>query len=109
MRNLFSRNIKKLSPGMRGMYLVTTQSSTHIWNLDDMEYTRVPGKKSRNSFAYDYVPAKITLIAKWPEVGNISCIFYDDPYDRSMEQYRISSKIKSIKKISPKKYPGVGK
>jgi hypothetical protein len=91
--------IEKLEPGMTGSYLVTTQSSQHIWNLDTMEYTRLPGEYSP-LFDYDGNTVKLNYVEVWPEVGGRSSIVYDDLlYPDSIEQWRISSTIASIEKI----------
>lgn len=92
-------SIKKLEPDMTGSYLVTTKSSQHIWNLDTMEYTRLPGEYSP-SFDYDGNTVKLSYVEVWPEVGGRSSIIYDDlEYPNALEQWRISSTIASIEKI----------
>jgi hypothetical protein len=93
-------SIEKLEPGMTGSYLVTTQSSEHIWNLDTMEYTRLPGEYSP-SFDYDGNTVKLSYVQVWPEVGGRSSIVYNDlRYPNAVEQWRISSTIASIEKIT---------
>lgn len=93
--------ITKLGPDDTGVYLVTTQGSQHIWNLDDMTYTRLPGLQSKSgSMEFDAIPVKLTRVERWPEVGSTSFIFYDDLYmPDTLEQWRQSSRIDRIEKI----------
>jgi hypothetical protein len=88
--------MNKLEPETGGRWLVTTQRSQHLWDLDEMTYTRLPGDGSQ-SFGFDGEPMKLTKVIQAPEVGNVSVIYYDDPrFPELYEQFRISSLIKSI-------------
>ena len=92
--------VDELTPDMKGKWLVTTQGSTHIWDLDDMTYKRQPGKSSPQ-FSEDMQIVKLTRVEIWPKVGFRSMLFYDDPDDpQHVEQWRISSRIESIVRIS---------
>lgn len=87
----------ELKPSDRGRWLVTTQGSTHIWDLDRFTYTRLPGPNASGRFEYDAQPMRITAVARWPKVGDVSKVFYDDPqYPLDLEQWRVSSRIVSI-------------
>ena len=90
----------ELKPGMTGKYLIKTRNSQHIWDLDNMLYCRMPGENS-NKFSYDNDFVKLTYIIRWPKVGDYSHIFFDDlDYPDTLEQWRISSIIKSIEPIN---------
>lgn len=87
----------ELKPSDHGRWLITTQNSTHIWDLDRWTYTRLPGPNASGRFDYDGVAARISRVARWPKVGDFSMIFYDDPEQPlDMEQWRKSSRIVSI-------------
>ena len=96
------QQVAALAPGMGGCWLVETQGSTHVWDLDAMTYTRMPGPRSRSgSFDYDNQPMPITHVERWPHVGSTSLVFFDDPNepDRA-EHWRRSSHIVSITEIA---------
>jgi len=58
-----------LTPDLGGRWLVTTQGSTHVWDLDAMTYERRPGPESpAGAMAYDGIPHRITRVERWPEV-----------------------------------------
>jgi|GEM_PF-4061625 len=92
------RDVDALTLEMNGSWLVKTQSSEHMWNLDHMTYTRLPGLRSRSgAFAFDHQPMAITRVDRWPRVGSTSLLWYDDPTDPDRtEQWRQSSRIVSI-------------
>jgi hypothetical protein len=93
--------VDALTSEMNGSWLVKTQSSEHIWNLDHMTYTRLPGSRSRSgAFAFDQRPMAITRVERWPRVGSSSLLWYDDPTDPDhTEHWRQSSGIISINEI----------
>lgn len=85
---------------MTGKYLIKTRNSQHIWDLDNMLYCRMPGGDS-NKFSYDNDFVKLTYIFRWPKVGDYSHILYDDlDNPDTLEQWRMSSIIKSIEPIN---------
>ena len=58
---------------MGGRWLVTTQGSTHLWDLDAMTYSRRPGPNSLSGgFAWDQQAMPITKVLRWPAVGGRS-------------------------------------
>lgn len=88
----------ELAPSMGGRWLVTTQGSTHEWDLDAMTYMRMPGAESRSGgFPMDGERVLITRVGRWPRVGSTSFLWCDDPAspDR-LEHWRQSSTIVSI-------------
>jgi hypothetical protein len=80
---------------MTGRWCVRSRRTSHTWDLDQMTYTRHPGAQSQ-AFAYDDEPQPITRVTAWPRVGEVSCVWFDDPQDGLVEQYRVSSTIQSI-------------
>lgn len=92
--------VDALTPGMTGRWLVTTQGSRHVWDLDAMTYQRIPGA-GRGQFAYDLRVVKITRVERWPRVGDVFHVMYDDPREPTRwEQWRRSSAIRRIERIA---------
>lgn len=93
------QSIDALSPDDTGRWLVTTQGSRHIWDLDQRTYQRLPGE-GRSSFAHDGGIMTLTRVERWPAVGNTSFIWFDDPTEPHMiEHWRQSSTIVSIERL----------
>ncbi|WP_406832818.1 hypothetical protein ABEG17_08350 [Pedococcus sp. KACC 23699] len=84
-----------LSPRVGGRWLVRTKETEHVWDLDAGTYTRLPGPTS-SSMAYDGVPVQFTRVQMWPQVGQRSLVFFDDLSHAFVEQWRVSSRIRSI-------------
>lgn len=93
--------IEELTADTGGRWLVTTQGSTHEWDLDAMTYKRIPGPESRaGAMLQDGEAMKITGVDRYPEVGATSFVWYDDPvHPFAIEQWRQSSTIVSIEKL----------
>jgi hypothetical protein len=95
------RDVDALTPGINGSWLVKTQGSDHIWNLDHETYTRIPQSHSRSgAFAFDHQPMSITRVERWPRIGSTSLLWYNDPTDSDLtEHWRQSSSVVSITEI----------
>lgn len=94
--------VETLEGRTSGIWLVTTQGSRHLWDLEAMTYTRLPGRSS-SSFSYDGEPRRITRVERWPTVDDYSVVFYDDPHSPfTREQWRSSSTIRSIERLRPR-------
>jgi len=92
--------VEELRGGMRGRWLVTTKRSRHVWDLDAGTYQRLPGESSQQ-FAHDGDAHRITRVEHWPALGTSSFVWFDDPgHPESIEQYRISSPIRSITRLA---------
>lgn len=50
-----------------GRWLVTTEHSRHIWDLDAMTYTRLPEHPDAQPHAYDETVVKINRVVHNPE------------------------------------------
>lgn len=96
------RQVDALTPGLGGRWLVETQGSTHVWDLDAMTYTRAPGPRSLSgSFDFDQQPMPIAHIERWPQVGSTSLVYLDGPHEpERAELWRRSSRIVSITEIA---------
>ncbi|MFS3128098.1 hypothetical protein ACLM5J_06810 [Nocardioides sp. Bht2] len=90
--------VTQLKPGMRGVWLVETQGSSHIWDLDNMTYTRRPGPSSHaGGMRFDGNAMPITRVEAWPKVGESFFVWFDDPDEPQLvEHYRISSTVSGI-------------
>lgn len=93
--------VEALTPDMRGVWKVTTQGSTHHWDMDNRRYTRFPGEHSLSgAFDYDREPQPITRVDLYPKVGSFFRVWYDDPeFPDRIEQFRQSSEITRIERV----------
>lgn len=93
--------VEELHPSMGGRWLVTTQGSTHVWDLDTWTYERRPGPDSPSGpMPYDNERHRITRVDWWPAVGGQSLLYYDDPSNPwEREQFRRSSVITRIERL----------
>ena len=92
-----SEFVDELTEDMTGKYLVTTQGSTHLWDLDARHYVRNPGPESLSiGFAdhHNNRPLQWTKVERWPVVGDtfLTILHGDMPWHRS-------STIRSIEKV----------
>lgn len=98
--------IYQLNSDMKGRYLVTTQGSEHIWDLDNMTYQRLH-KSGNNAMFYDGQLLAIDEVIQWPEIGQSFYFFFTYKYtvsgndfDEDVEvlepRWHLSSTIKSI-------------
>lgn len=71
-----------------------------------MAYQRLPGPGSK-SFDCDGQLYSIDGAGAWPAVGRSSLVFFDDPNDLGIEQWRICSTIRSIACLAPTLNPNV--
>lgn len=83
-----------------GRWLITTQGSQHILDLDAGTWKRIPGE-GRSSFSHDDEVLEFTRIEAWPRVGSIFRVVFDDPgMPDYVEHWRQSSTIKSIEEMN---------
>lgn len=101
--------LDKLDAAVSGVWLVISKGSQHMWNLDAMTDTRVPGAaRLSGTFALDGRPIPIARVERWPRVGATSLFFFDDPTETARyEHYRQSSRIKSITRVAEIQEDGV--
>jgi hypothetical protein len=102
METEIGSTVEQLTADLSRRWLVTTQGSTHIWDMNSRTYMRIPGEASRvGSFDYDGTAHRITRVDRYPKVGSFSVVWFDDPLDPTwMEQFRQSSEITRIERIS---------
>lgn len=88
---------RALGPDDVGQWLVFTQGSVHLWDLDARTYRRQPGN-GRSRFEWDGRTVRITHVGRWPVVGQTSLVWFDDPArPDKVEQWRQSSTIREIR------------
>lgn len=92
--------VDALSPDAGGRWLVTTQGSEHIWDLDDMTYARMRGE-GRERWKFDGQTHPIVRVDRWPRVDSTFLVYCDDPTDEHIEQSRRSSIVRTIERLEP--------
>ena len=93
-----AEQVEVLQPEMGGRWEVQTRSSTHIWDLDHMTYTRLPGTDSA-AMPFDGQEVPLSRVDAWPAVGHRTLLFFDDPQNPLREHWRICSRIRSITRL----------
>ncbi|TLP98616.1 hypothetical protein FEF26_04255 [Nesterenkonia salmonea] len=95
---------QQITPEDTGRWLITSQGTQHIWDLDKMTYMRMPSAASKSgSRVYDNMPMQITRVVWWTEVGDRAYLWFDDlEHPRFFERYRMSSVIRKIERLSDK-------
>lgn len=88
--------VTELTSGMGGRWLVTTRGSQHVFDLDHMTYTRIPGA-GRGQFLGDGQPQRIWNIGAWPKVGSSFYLEWDWTY--TQVQTRLSSTVQRIERL----------
>lgn len=93
--------VEKITAESTGIYLVKTQGSTHLWNLDEGWYVRNP---TRTDSTYSEVlrglgglngtQQPLEKVERYPEVGGTFMVFLPPPHN-----YHRSSQIRSIERI----------
>lgn len=93
--------VDSLDGSMDGAWLVTTQGSHHLYEIHDgsVLWTRIPGN-ARDAFVGDAAPHPLTRVARWPAVGDVAFVWFDDPQSPMLvEQWRRSSTIVRIERV----------
>lgn len=90
-----AEGVQRLSPDMSGRWRVFTKRTVHVWDLDRGTYVRLPGAGS-SAFDWDGVEAPILTVRVWPALGEPFFLFFRDPRNLVMEQWRISSPVRRI-------------
>ena len=92
-----TETVQELTSDMGGVWLVTTQGSTHIWDLDNWTYTRRPGR-GRGNFVGDGVPQRIWSVGRFPKLGESFYVELDESL--TQVQTRLSTEVVRIERIS---------
>jgi hypothetical protein len=88
----------RLTARSTGRWLVRSQGSRHLIDLDAMTYQRLPGP-GRARFAHDGHPVRLTRMNRWLRVGSTFLVWVDDPTRPDLlEHWHQSSTIVSITK-----------
>lgn len=89
--------VQELNSTMTGRWLVTTGGSQHVWDLDTLTYTRIPGPGRGNS-SYDGVPQRIWAVKAWPKLGSSFYVELDVSF-RQIE-WRLSTAVRRIERMA---------
>ncbi|MCB1257311.1 MAG: hypothetical protein KDB26_09415 [Microthrixaceae bacterium] len=92
-----AETVTELTANSRGVWLVTTQGSTHVWDLDAWTYERRPGS-GRSQFIGDSSPQPIWDVKVFPRVGHSFYVELDDT--ATQIQFRISTEVVRIERLS---------
>ena len=87
-----------LDPQMSGRWLVGTRNTQHLWDLDTMAHTRLSGPRS-SYMEHDGRACHISRVVIWPRVGIRAFVWVEDPSDPLMEHYRVTSPVRSIRRV----------
>lgn len=93
--------VTALTAESSGVWLVTTQGTQHVIDLDAMTYTRYPNAASRGgAFVADGSEQTIWRIDIYPAIGSSFLIWIDDPVaPETVAHWRMSSTVKSIERV----------
>lgn len=95
-----NETVEELTPESRGRWLVTTQGSTHLWDLDHMTWARFPGPRSlAGAFLADAEDLPIRKIGRYPKIGDTSLVYCDSPANPKLCHWRQSSMIAKIERL----------
>ena len=89
--------VSELTADTGGRWLVTTQGSQHVWDLDAWTYERRPGR-GRGQFQGDGSAQPIWSVGRFPRVGESFYVELDDT--ATSVQTRISTEVRRIERIT---------
>lgn len=90
---------ESLDETMTGRWLVATQESEHVWDLDAKTVTQKRGSGSGGGFIGDSEELEVLQVHMWPTVGQASYIVVKIPSSGEF-QWRQSSTIREIEELS---------
>lgn len=87
-----------IGPESTGRWLITTQGSQHVLDVDEQTYQRLPGR-GRSGFAHDQRTVPFSRVEQRPAVGSAFVLWFDDPDSPDEIVYwRRSSTIRAIER-----------
>ncbi|WP_150461067.1 hypothetical protein [Nesterenkonia ebinurensis] len=99
------QQIARLTAGSGGRWLVTTEGSQSIWDLEKMTYLRSPRRNSvSGALERDHEQWKILQVLRWPQVGDYFHVLFEKPDAPQLAngmiiKFRTSSIIRSIERL----------
>ncbi|MCB1257906.1 MAG: hypothetical protein KDB26_12415 [Microthrixaceae bacterium] len=93
-----AETVTELSADTGGRWLVTTEHSEHIFDLDALTYTRLPGA-GRGRFIGDGKPLRLFSVEQFPKVGGHFRIELFDCVPSGLILWRVSSPITRIERL----------
>lgn len=101
--------VNELGVESTGRWLVYTNNTCHVLDLDAQTYERHPGPAS-GRFAGDSAVVRLTRVETWPQVGSSMMLWFDDPdVPWAVEHWRVSSPVRRIVKDAQKSTEGSGR
>lgn len=91
--------VDELTPESSGRWLIHSRTSTHLLDLDERLYLRVPGRFGKG-MPSDRQPVRLIRVERWPRVGDQMLVWFDDP-SGGLEQWRICATIHAITPAPP--------
>lgn len=93
--------VSRLTARSSGVWLVMTRAGRHVVDLDDMVISRVPDEAERQ-FDYNVLPAPITRVTRYPQVGEPAVIWVADPHGTGgHESWRVLVDVTQISRLTP--------
>ena len=95
--------VDAIPPGATGHWVAQTARTTHLFDLDQATYTRIPDV-GRKAMPYDRQRLALREVVKAPEVGGQFFIYVDAldaAGDVAAELWRVSATITRVTKIEP--------
>jgi hypothetical protein len=90
--------IKQIAAKAKGKYRITTQGSTHLWDMDEMTWVREQ-QDGLNVMGHDYQKVFIVHVIRMPAVnGTFEINWVDSPAGEWM--WHRSSLIKKIEEVT---------
>ena len=84
-----------------GRWLVTTEHSRHIWDLDQMTYTRLPEYPDAQPHEHDGAVVEIERVVRWPKVGARPLLwFYEPGLPRHFKDCRMNTAVVKIERLA---------
>lgn len=91
--------VDHLEPGMTGRWLLTSQGSKHLLDLDTLTWTRYRDD-GRGAFVLDATPVQLTSIAIWPKVGLSPLFVFPHPQMPGFQAEYYLSALRSIESVA---------
>jgi hypothetical protein len=93
-----SETVTELTDASTGKWLIETQGSTHLWDLDEMTWVRTQ-RDGLNPMDYDGKTLPIIHVKRMPKVGDTFFVWTSDHAQAFYGEWHQSSTIKSITKV----------
>jgi hypothetical protein len=94
----------ELGPQDSGVWLICTNGTRHVWDLDRRLFCRIPGRLTRAALMpFDETALRWSRVQAWLGVGARLIVWFDDPGaagPATVEHFRASSTIAMICRLN---------